>query len=185
MKSRIKHRVHIALDLEFNQPSEKIIQIGVVAGDPLSGQIYEELSLYVNPGEQLNPNIETLTAITDKQLATAPDLSEQLMRLNALFHKYDAKREAIVWGVGDTNMLYEQKPADMQLAFMRRMALDAKSVYRAYAIKHGLKSNKNLVDALHNCGLKFEGRPHDALNDARATFKIAEFLIREFKKDRS
>lgn len=178
-------RIHIALDLEFNQPSEKIIQIGAVAGDPLSGQIYEELSLYVNPGEQLNPNIVQLTAITDKQLATAPDLLEQLKRLNALFNKYGAKQEAILWGTGDTDMLYEQKPENFKPAFMRRMALDVKSVYRAYAIKHGLKSNKNLVDAVRNCGLNFEGRPHDALNDARATFKMAEFMIREFKKERS
>jgi len=54
----------ICFDLELNQPSEKIIQLGAIAGNIQTGEILESLSAYINPGEPLDPKIITLTGIT-------------------------------------------------------------------------------------------------------------------------
>lgn len=181
-------RPFIALDLEMNLDPVKgtlpIIQIGAVAGNPLTGQIYDELSIYVNPDEQLLDSIKLLTAITDEDVATAPKLVQAVQALNAWCEKYNAVDEAIVWGAGDTDILYEQtksKYPENNIYLRRKVFTDTRALYKAYAIKHSLKRKKNLVDACAICGVQFQGRPHDALNDARATFMLASYLINQLK----
>ena len=41
------------LDLELNQPSGKIVQIGAVIGDTQTGEIVDRIRIYVNPANQL------------------------------------------------------------------------------------------------------------------------------------
>ena len=56
-----------SLDLELNQPSGKIIQIGAVVGDTETGEITQRLRIYVNPGEPIAPFITELCAIANSK----------------------------------------------------------------------------------------------------------------------
>jgi len=49
-----------SLDLEMNQPSGKIIQIGAVVGDTATGEVSHRLRIYVNPGESVAQMITDL-----------------------------------------------------------------------------------------------------------------------------
>jgi hypothetical protein len=53
----------ISIDLEMNMPSQKIIQLGYVIGDPITGRVFVSRSLTINPNEILNPEITALTGI--------------------------------------------------------------------------------------------------------------------------
>ena len=62
-----------AMDLELNQPSNKIIQIGAVKFNILTGEVYDRLRTYVHIDEPLCTDesichIPKLTGITDKIL---------------------------------------------------------------------------------------------------------------------
>jgi hypothetical protein len=43
----------VALDLEMNQPSGRVVQIGAVLGNVRTGEVVSQLDLKVNPGEPL------------------------------------------------------------------------------------------------------------------------------------
>ena len=58
------------LDLELNQPSGKIIQIGAVVGDTDNGDILDRYRAYVDPGEPLQQFIIDLTGITEDDIKT-------------------------------------------------------------------------------------------------------------------
>lgn len=65
----------VSLDLEFNQPSGRIIQIGAVLGRISTGQLISHFETKVNPGEPLSDTIAALTGITADDLAGAPDIN--------------------------------------------------------------------------------------------------------------
>jgi len=60
--------IFTSLDLEMAQPSKKIIQIGAVVGNIVTGEILEKLSIIVNPKEQLTEFIINLTGITQEDV---------------------------------------------------------------------------------------------------------------------
>ena len=60
--------IFTSLDLEMNQPSRKIISIGVVVGNIRTGNILEKLNVFVNPREKLITRIKDLTKITQEDV---------------------------------------------------------------------------------------------------------------------
>ena len=59
------NNIFTSLDLELNKDpttGPKIIQIGAVVGDLVSGNIIEKFSVYVNPHQQLTPEIISRSA---------------------------------------------------------------------------------------------------------------------------
>ena len=64
----------IAVDLEMNQPSRKIIQIGAICFEPDTGKIVAKFHMFVNPGEPISPEIIELTHITDEMVNFAPNI---------------------------------------------------------------------------------------------------------------
>jgi DNA polymerase III epsilon subunit-like protein len=54
----------VALDLELNQPSERIVQIGAVLGNVRTGEVVSHFEAKVNPGEPFSSRIAELTGLS-------------------------------------------------------------------------------------------------------------------------
>lgn len=173
----------VAIDLELNQPSNKIIQIGAVIGDLRSGEVVSSFSTFADPGEQLSAEIVKLTSIKQSDVDGAGALLDAYGSLVEWMAPYSElrQREALTWGGGDTTHLFQQLGAPFdQWVFSRRWT-DAKTVFSAWRMAQGRPWDGGLARAMTKLGLVFEGRKHHALDDARNTFRIFYRLLGEFK----
>lgn len=71
---------YIALDTETTGLSHKngdrVIEIGAVKFDPLTGEVGDEFHRYVNPGIPIPPAVTKIHGITDEMLADKPSFAE-------------------------------------------------------------------------------------------------------------
>jgi inhibitor of KinA sporulation pathway (predicted exonuclease) len=100
--------IFTALDLEMNQPSGKIIQIGACVGNIVTGEILETLSLFVNPEELLSPFIVGLTGIKQQDVDTGLSLEEAYSKLKEFHIKHKSFMNPITWGGGDSQEILRQ-----------------------------------------------------------------------------
>lgn len=167
------------LDLEMNQPSGKIIQIGAVIGDTQSGVISDRIRIYVNPGEPLSDFIINFCGITQDQIDTlGVSIDEAYQKLKE-FHKGAEFINPVTWGGGDSQEIFEQisEESRKDWCFGRRW-IDAKTLYVTQMIAHKNKIlSGGLNTSMKRLGLNFVGRPHDAQDDAENTFKIYNHMI--------
>jgi inhibitor of KinA sporulation pathway (predicted exonuclease) len=174
-----------ALDLEMNQPSQKIIQVGVVIGDILTGKIITRYSRVINPRETLTPFITELTGITQVEVDNGYELDQVMPELEALLTKSKACKSPICWGNGDLRLLKAQALTSSSRSSILQdihRDIDIKTIHQLMAISKG-KSMKGGLDAtLKTYGLEFIGRPHNALDDALNTFRLACHYSELFRK---
>jgi len=188
----------MALDLEMNQPSGKIIQLGAVIGNILTGEILERISLFVDPEEPLNPEIVDLCAITEDMIAEeGKELEDQYHVLCDLHEKHNCSKMPIVWGSGDRNdsselrlqlrkigmvfnMGYGDHTPEPQFLFGHRI-FDAKTLMQTKKLINGESLQGGLAKSLTKLGLKFEGKKHNAMDDAYNTFIIYRELAKAYK----
>jgi DNA polymerase III alpha subunit (gram-positive type) len=169
-----------SLDLELNQPSGKIVQIGAVVGDTDTGEITQRLRIYVNPGEPIAPFITELCGITQEQIDNEGMPLDDAYQLLKDFHrKYTDFLNPLTWGGGDSAEVREQlsNKAREDWCFGRRW-IDAKTlaVSRMIARENKVLSG-GLSSVMKRYGLKFDGRAHDAQDDAENTFKIYHHML--------
>jgi inhibitor of KinA sporulation pathway (predicted exonuclease) len=180
----------MVLDAEFNQPSGKTIQIGAAIYDVRSGACHGSLDLYVNPYEKITPEITQLTGITDRDVEHAPDIIDAWQRLKDFHKQHKVFKNPLVWGSGvrnDSSHLHDEynKFQFLQDAnwrteenFMGFRVLDAKTLYQSLMIFENRGYAGGLKDSMKKLGLEFEGTAHNALTDARNTFKFWYYLTR-------
>jgi len=166
------------LDLEMNQPSGKIIQIGAVIGDTSSGVISHRLRIYVNPNETLNPEIIKLCDISQEQVDSGCTLEEAYLQLKE-FHKNSDFINPVTWGGSDSEELRAQlDPAVCDDWCFGRRWIDAKTVAVTRMI---LRDDKiysgGLSTTMKRYGLKFQGHAHDAQTDAENTFRMYNHML--------
>jgi len=168
------------LDLEMNQPSGKICQIGAVIGDTITGEIEHRLRIYVNPGEPIAPYITELCGITQEQIdAEGVTLAEAYNQLRDWHLKYGEFMNPVTWGGGDSQEIYDQLDESTRenWCFGRRW-IDAKTLVVSRMI---VRDNKvysgGLASAMKRFGLTFQGRKHDAQDDAENTWKIYNYML--------
>ena len=192
----------VSLDLEMNQPSGRIIQIGAVLGNVRTGEIVSRLSVFVNPGEQLAPRIIELTGIQPADVEGAPGIADGYRVVERWLAPYGEQRwlNPVTWGGGDSQTLREQvevalgtlreptPPQHDEAADTRERGLfgrrwiDAKTLFVAWNMAHGREARGGLRKSLKSLGMRFEGRPHNALDDAFNTFLIYRRLLAEFQQ---
>lgn len=174
----------ISLDLEFNQPSQKIIQIGAVCGDAKSGAILDTFSVIVNPEEPLNPYIIALTGITEEQiLREGVSLLDGYLLLKEFYNKNKPEiRNPITWGGGDPQELRKQLGMDEDNFIFGRRWIDTKTIFQAYRLSQDEKIQAGLAKAMTRVGLQFKGRKHNAKDDALNTLVLYSFLLKKFRK---
>lgn len=176
---------YLSLDLEMNQPSGKIIQIGAVIGNVLTGAINETFSRIVRIDEPLNPKIEELTGITASEVSAGVSLEQAYLDLCEFKKKYDCQTNPITWGGGDSLALkqeLEQYSVSLDEWPFGRRWIDIKTVYQFYCLSNGIKIQSGLAKSLTRLGLAFKGKKHNAKDDAMNTLIIAHALLKKIGK---
>jgi inhibitor of KinA sporulation pathway (predicted exonuclease) len=177
----------LSLDLEMNQPSGKIIQIGAIAGDLYTGEILERLRVVVDCGEPITEYIEALTGVTnDIVRAEGVSLTEGYMLLRDFSLRNKCEINPLTWGGGDSTDLREQlleyggwEPRDWP--FGRRW-VDVKTIFQTIRLARSEKRDGGLARCMTKFGMNFRGRKHDAQDDAENTFLFYRRLLEEVKK---
>ena len=183
----------LALDLELNQPSNKIIQIGACVGDIETREILDTFSVFVNPNEELGycnggendgKTITDLTGITQSDVDNGVNLREAYLQLLDFSKDYNCFINPVTWGGGDSEeirrQLYEDpNNSDIPWAFGRRW-IDAKTLFVSWRFANGEPIKGGLARSMLKLGLQFQGRKHDAEDDAINTllvyFKLLDLL---------
>lgn len=173
----------IALDLEMNQPSGKIIQIGAVIGNVLTGDILAKFDQFVDPLEPLAPQIITLTGITQQQLDNScVPLPEAYAKLVTFRNSHKVFINPLTWGGGDSQELRQQLGEQSEPWIFGRRWIDVKTLYQSYRIANYKPVQGGLAKAMTKFGLQFRGQKHNACDDALNTFLFYRHLLKLLNK---
>ncbi len=165
----------------MNQPSNKIIQVGWTIGDPVSGRVYVEKGSYVKLDEPLSHIISNLCGITQEVLDVSEDLKFVYDDLRTDAFAHDCQTTTLAWSKGDLSLLKKQLPDDVVWPFGQHY-IDVKNIYQSWKLKTGADHLKGgLARAMTKLGMNFQGRKHNARDDAYNTFKFYSRLLQEFK----
>lgn len=172
----------VAVDLEFNQPSGALIQVGAVIGDVRTGTEVARFCSLVNPNEDLNPRIEELCRISPVELSAASSLSEVFERFQAWLTPFDAERHLnpLTWGGADGHTFCE-KAGQPAVVFGRRW-IDVKTLFTGYSLANGRPGHGGLASSMRAVGLRFQGQKHNAADDAANTFLMFHRLLQLLKR---
>lgn len=165
----------LSLDLEMNQPSGRIIQVGVALGDEL--QAMEEWTVrrwYLDPGEPVAEPITQLTGVTNEDIARhAQSAHAVAAQIGALVDEHQPFVNPVTWGGGDSTALkalFERE--QVPFPYFGRRWLDVKTVYVCLRLAQGKKPTGGLRSALAEFKLRFVGEPHRADADALNTLQL-------------
>ena len=173
----------LSLDMELNQPSRTIIQIGCIIGNLKSGEILKEYLAFIKTDEIINPRITKLTGIKQSEINMGISLQQTYKDLKLFHETYGCFRNFLQWGQGDSEYLRKQLQLDDEIFLGGRRTIDAKTIYVSYRFAHNLSHQAGLAKALVKLGLQFDGRKHNALDDARNTFIIYRELLKKYKNE--
>lgn len=184
----------MSLDCEYNQPSGKTIQIGAAIYDTKTGEELDRILLYINPNEPLNPEIVELTGISEEEAQNGLTIQEAYQELGRLHAKHKCFRNPLVWGSGnrnDSDHIYREYRAALGSGadgsvydsenFMGFRVLDVKTLFQSIQIIRNKWHGGGLEESMKRFDLEFEGRAHNALTDARNTFKLWFHLVKIFQ----
>lgn len=176
--------IFTSLDLEMNQPSQTIIQIGAVVGNIRTGEILEKLCVNVKTDEQISPFITELTGIKQEDVDNGVPLLEAFEQLKLLHLKHKSFINACTWGGGDTQELIKQvrtiDPITPINIFGRRW-IDVKTLFVSWRLANGKPIQGGLAKSMLKVGLKFEGRKHNSCDDSLNTFRLYCTMLKLFK----
>ncbi|HEY1890024.1 MAG TPA: 3'-5' exonuclease [Steroidobacteraceae bacterium] len=174
----------VSLDLEFNQPSGRIIQIGAVLGRVSTGEVISLFETKVNPGEPLSDMIAALTGIDADELDAAPDIFTAGRNLAIWLRQWDSVRQLnpLTWGGGDTQVLRTELGVNDERWLFGRRWIDVKTLYGAWRTAQGKEGAGALAKSMERLGMTFVGRPHNALHDSLNTFTTFRALLAEFRE---
>lgn len=164
---------YISVDLEttgLNPKSDKIIEIGAIKVE--NGEIVDSFETLINPGRKLEQRIIDLTGIKDADLENASYIEEAF--------------EQFVCFLGDYPLLGHSVLFDY--SFLKKEAANEKRQFEKVGIDT-LKIARKYLDKLEHRNLGFLCEYYDipisahrALEDAVATHKLYENLIKDFYK---
>ncbi len=189
------NNLYLFLDLEMNQPSQKIIEIGIVIADITTKEIKHKQSIIVNPSEQLNPYIIELTGIKQSDVDNGITLIEAAEIIKDIQAKYSPFINPVTWGQGDKDLLelqvkeqisiyYFDQPEkinELGIKFGRR-EIDVKTLYVCYNIANDKSRQGGLAKSMTKLGLKFKGTKHRAADDAENTYYMFLKLLEKLKE---
>jgi len=198
-------KIWTAFDLELNQPSNKIIQIGAVKFNIETEEVYGRFNVLVKIDEPLQRDpaivdIVQLTGITEERLTEDGITLLEAYKGLASFHKakvmLDGKEQAgmvnpIVWGGGDSRTLRTQveeligswKESD-HYCFGNR-EIDLKSFHQMLQIANNKPFAGGLSKSFHKWGGQFKGRAHDAEVDAFNTAMFACLIFKQLQRNKN
>jgi len=162
----------VVLDLEMNQPSNNIIQIGAVLINIKSGIIEDKFNMICNPEELPSEYITNLTGITVEQVQKSEHIFVVINKFWEWVEKCNCGNQIWAWG-SDTYELKEQSnfwkcktPTKIRNLNIKEMS----KIFRTAIPK--IKSHGGVKDTMNKFGLEFIGKEHDALVDATNTANL-------------
>ena len=168
------------LDLEMNQPSQSIIQVGAVVANPFTKVVHEKLSVIIHRDEEVSEYIEKLTGITNDEVKSSQySLHDANTKLVELHKKYDCFRNMVTWGGGDSHLLKKQlneTSSEFEWPFGDRW-VDVKTIYIFFCLVTGRKVQSGLAKSMTKVGLRFQGTKHNAADDAYNTYLLFSHLL--------
>jgi len=173
-----------SLDLEMNQPSDTIIQIGICIGSTRTGEIHVKRQWNIYTEEVIAPFITQLTGVTQEDVAAGVSLLGAYNELGELYKQYDCSLNFISWGGGDSQLLRSQLPEGTKWLYGKRW-FDVKTLYQAFILgaERPISPRAGLAKAMIKTGLKFNGTKHTAMDDATNTFLLMKHLLDKLPKD--
>lgn len=175
-------QLFLSLDLEMNQPSGRIIEVGICMGSAyLPEDEWITRKWLLQPQEPLAPVIVELTGITQEEMdARAVPWDQMARELSALIVQHSPFVNPVTWGGGDSQaLLQELRSRDIALPHFGRRWLDVKTMHSFLVFASG-KGNPSggLSSVMAKHKLKFIGKPHradvDAFNTLRLYFRLLE-----------
>lgn len=169
----------MCLDLEMDQPSGAIIQVGAVVFSR-QGDVLAKFKKYVKAPTPINPYIIELTGITNEQVESGEPITKVYQDLGSLHKSFKCFKNGVVWGSGthnDADTLWKQS-GSKEPNFMGLRVLDAKTLFQSRQLICNSTIKANLSESMRKLGLTFQGREHDALDDAYNTGLIWFYLAR-------
>lgn len=180
----------MSLDLELNQPSGTIIQIGIVIGDIYSGTVYEKKDWIVFADEEINPFITQLTTITQDMVNNGVFLHEAYNEMTELYKKHNCTLNFVTWGGGDHRCFREQLKIHYEKNLLDKIQweyghreFDVKTLFLAFAMASQMKVRSGLAKSMTRIGMAFKGTKHWAPDDAHNTFDLMVNLLKKLPKD--
>lgn len=174
-----KAQKYLALDLELNQPSGKIIQVGIAIGSATDKKYFTK-KWYIDPKEPISEFITGLTGITDADIRNESwSHSYVAEELGALIKEHNCFINPITWGGGDSSELQaEFSKQCVDFPHFGRRWIDVKTWYTFLMLARGKKPSGGLASAMGAYKLQFNGLAHRADVDAENTlaffFKLLE-----------
>lgn len=177
----------VVLDLEMNQPSGAIIQIGVCLLDCRTGVIADRMTRYVRlpAGESLNPEIAALCHINPEQVewrgvpeepdmfSSQPNISiEEALRW---LWTYVGSKPVAAWG-GDIELV-EDVSRTLGVEHKSPRGIDLKVLGMMMRALVGSRSRGGLKKTMELFGLDFQGQQHDACADAFNTARLLWYWL--------
>jgi inhibitor of KinA sporulation pathway (predicted exonuclease) len=170
----------LCLDLELTcggkKDTHKIIQISIVEIDTRELVITRESMHYIRPYGDYHVDwyCRKLTGIDDEIIKKEGKYLHEA--LNSLKHMGYVNKLTLEWGSDHKPLTRICKDNCINYEFK---FLDLGTLFKQLA---KLKDPISVANALKMLGLEFEGKPHDALVDARNTARIYIELIRRFRQ---
>jgi len=181
----------IALDLELNQPSNRIIQVGVAIGNAQQkSEEYVVKKWYLNPNEPIDKFITELTGITNGNISSYSVSHTTVAReLTELIKEYNPWLQPVVWGYDDAGQLRREfEKHSVEFKHFGGRWLDVKTIHNFMMFSKNESPRGSLKEAMSRYNSVFEGQEHRADIDAQNTLKFWFDLMRkqnDFMTDKS
>lgn len=166
----------LALDLELEQPSREIIEVGIALGNQnIPKDSWVVRSWLITPSEPLSPFIQELCSISQAEMdekgvsleQCAKELSELISDTHFLFPN------PVVWGEGDADCLKEAfRSKGIHFPHFGHRSIDVKGIATFTRLARGVSKPGGLKSECQAMKVPFDGKAHRAYVDAQNTLNL-------------
>lgn len=169
---------YCVLDLEMNQPSGAIIEIGAVCFNSRLSKQSSTFRTYVAlpDDETLNPDITRLTGIVPSDLCGTYNLAQALILLTVWAQDAGCSKYMATWGTDYWDV--KQACKDTGVSFPWKCFLNVKEAATLLRAAFPGKQRGGLKSATDAFGCGFVGLQHRAVVDAENTARLMAEMIK-------